>query len=369
MEIDNKISHSQVALLAYGSAMGNIVYTFPQSAQISGSAFWVATFLGVLINVPFAIWILFLGSYKRDGTMFDLLEAGLGKTICKFVIVVYFFLNVAVTMGMLNMFAGAIKAFFLPRTPAFVIILLIVLMCAIFANSGLKYFVRFIAILPVLAMANYFIGFSLSFFKDFKIENVIPVFDTTFPLFIKSMLFTAGNTAESLFIFMILVEYIPQTAKHYLAVIKGYFAWAVILAVAIMIMEGIVSRELISGVSAAGITVSSIILVSRFLSGLEIFILFTYQYFVVLKTAITLYCCWTSAKKLFGVSNGKPLLIISALTVFASSSWLNSFNKGYFFSIFLGNYVIVPFVVLVLFLCSVSALIVRSRDRDRNMAK
>lgn len=363
MEVENKISHSQVALLACGSAMGNIVYTFPQAAQISGRAFWVATFFGVLINVPFAFWILFLGSYKRDGTMFDLLEEGLGKPICKLVIVAYFLLNVAVGIGMLNMFAGAIKVFFLPRTPAYVIILLIVAMCTIFAKSGLKYFVRLIAILPVLAMTNYYIGFSLSFFKEFKIENVIPVFDTTLPLFIKAMLFTAGNTAESLFIFMILVKNIPQSAKHYLSVAKGYFAWAVILAVAIMIMEGIVSQYLMPGVAAAGITVSSIILASTFLSGLEVFILFTYQYFVMLKTVTTLYCCWTSARKLFNVPKGKPLLILSALILAVSSSWLNSFNKGYFFSVFLGDYVIAPFVGFVLLLCSVSAVIVKNRDR------
>ena len=364
MEANGKISRGQVALLAFGSAMGNIVYTFPQSAQISGSAFWVASFLGVLINVPFAILILFLGSYKKDGTMFDLMEAGIGKAVCKFVIVLYFFINIAVSICMLNMFAGAVKILFLPRTPAFIIIMLVVLMCTIFANSGLKYFVRLIAILPVIAVANYFLGFSLSFFKEFRIENVIPIFDTTVPLFIKAVLFTAGNTAESLFIFMILVGNIPQTAKHYFAVIKGYFALAAVLGVAIMIMEGIVSQSLIPGISAAGITVSSVILVSRFLSGLEIFILFTYQCFAMMKTAVALFCCWTSAKKFFNVPKGKPLLIISALILFASASCLNSFNKGYFFSIYLGNYVIVPFVVVVLLLCSVSAHVIKSRDRN-----
>jgi len=362
MEIEGKISRSQAASLTGASAMGNIVYTFTMVAAVAGRSFWVAVMIGVLLNIPFALWILLLGSYKQGGTIFDLLEDGLGKWICRCIIIIYFLLNIAISVCMLNMFAGVIKVFFLPRTPTIYIIFIIVLMCTIFTNSGIKYFGRLVASLSVLALANFFIGFSLSLFVGFKMEYVTPVFDTTYAQFAKGVMIATGNSAECLLFLMVLVSSTPQTSKHYLSVIKGLAIWSIILSAAIVILEGNVGDELLSSVMGAGITVASTIGIGTFIRGLEIFILMTYQYFAILKTTIYLYCCWTAAKKFFNVPRGKPLLIISAIAVFAVSTWVNSYNKGYFFAVYLGNYVIMPFVIITLLLGTLSVLIKKKRN-------
>ena len=362
MEIEGKVSHSQAAFLTYGSAMGSFVYTFTMVATVAGRSFWVAILIGILLNIPFAIWILLLGSYKQGGTLFDLLEDGLGKWVCKCIIVIYFLLNIALSVCMLNMFTVTVKMFFLPRTPAFFIILLIVLMCTIFTNSGIKYFGRLIAILCVLSSANYFIGFSLTLFSGFKPEYITPIFDTSFTQFAKGVLITTGSNAECLLFLMVMVSSTPQTSKHYLSVAKALVVWSILASAAIFIMEGNIGHELLSGIEGAGIAVSGIFEIVAFVRGLEIFILMSYQYFAVIKTTIYLYSCWTSAKKFFNVPLGKPLLIISAIAIFAVSAWINSYNIGYFVAVFLGNYIILPFVILVLLLGTLSVIIKKKRN-------
>jgi spore germination protein KB len=362
MEIEGKLSHSQTACVTYGSAMGNIIYTFTAVTAVTGRPFWVAVLIGVLLNIPLAIWILFLGSYKKNGTLFDLLKDGLGKWVCKGMIVLYILINIAVSVCMLNMFGATVKTFFLPRTPIFVIILFTVFMCTIFANSGLKYLGRLISLLCVLATLNYFIGFSVSFVNEFRIEYVTPIFDASYAQFVQGMMLATGLSAECLLFLMLIIGSIPQTQKHYLSVIKGLFFWSIILSSAILIMEGNVGRELLSNVTGAGITIASIIQIGSFVRGLEIFILMTYQYIAALKITIYLYSCWEGAKNLFDVKRGRPILILTALAVFIASSLMNSYSSGYSLSVFLGSYVILPFVFLILLLGTISVFIIKSRN-------
>ena len=203
MDNEGKITHGQAAFLSYASAAGNIVFTFTFATSIIGRAFWVAVLIGALMNIPFALWILYLGKSQQGGTIFDILETGLGKVVCKIIIVMYLLLNIAIAVCMLNMFSGMIKLYFLQFTPTFAIMLFIVLICTIFANSGIQNFARLVEILGLLFTVNYFFGFFLSFFKTFKMEYVVPVFDTSSIQFAKGIMISAGTCGESLMFLMI----------------------------------------------------------------------------------------------------------------------------------------------------------------------
>ena len=314
------------------------------------------------LNIPFAVWILLLGSYKQGGTLFDLLEKGLGKLGCKGILVLYILLNIAVSVCMLNMFAGSVKVLLLPLTPAFVTMLFIVIICAVFANSGIQYFGRLIALLCVLTTVNYYTGYSLSFIKDFKMEYITPIFDASYSQFVKGILLATGLSAECLLFLMVMIGSMPQTQKHYLGVVKGLFIWSIVLSAAILLKEGNIGNELLLQMAEAGISVACIEEVKTYVRGLEIYVLMAYQYMAIMKTTMSLYNCWASAKKLFNVQQGKPLLILSALSVFGASAWMNSYNTGYFFSVFLGSYVILPFVLIILLLCTISVLIIKNRN-------
>ena len=362
MENEGKLTHGQTAFFVYGSAAGNIVYTFTWVTYVVGRPFWIATLIGVLLDIPFAIWILYLGSNKKNGTIFDILQDGLGKIVSKAVILIYLAINIASSVCMLNMFTGTVKVYFLHLTPSFVIMFIIVLICAVFVDSGIQNFAKLIEILAALFMVNYFLGFALSFVNLFDIQNITPVFDSSYGKFFSGVMLTAGSNAECLLLLMVTVESTPQTTKHYLSVVKGLFFWSILLSFAIFIMEGDVSQELLSRVAQAGITVGSIIQIGDFVRGLEIPILITYQFFAVVKTMMFLYCCLVSVKQLINVNKGRLLIIPVSLLILIPSVWINSFNTGYFLAVFLGYYIILPFSVIVLLLASVSTAITKQRN-------
>lgn len=362
MENEAKLSSGQTALLVYGSAAGNIVYTFTWVTNVVGRPFWLATLIGVLLNIPFAIWILYLGSYKQNATIFDILQDGLGKIVSKIIILIYLAINIVSAVCMLNMFTGTVNVYFLQLTPPYIIMLIIIILCIMFVFSGSQTFALLMEILAALFMVNYFLGFGLSFVNLFKIENIFPVFDTTFKRFFEGVMITFGSNAECLLLLMVTVGLTPQNKKHYYSVMKGLFAWSVLLSFAIFIMEGDVSEEMLSRVASAGITVVRIIKIGEFVRGLEIPILITYQFFAVVKVTMFLYTSWVSAKQLFNAKKGRFLIILIALLIFIPSIWVNSFNTGYFLAVFLGTYIILPFSIFVLLLASISVAIIKQRN-------
>ncbi|MPM05331.1 hypothetical protein SDC9_51619 [bioreactor metagenome] len=362
MNNQGKLTHGQTACLTYASAVGNIVYSFTFVTSIAGRASWVAVLIGVLLNIPFAMWILSLAKSLPGKTIFDLLETGLGKFVCKLIILFYLLVNVAIAVCMMNMSTGMIRVFFLPETPTLIIMLFFVFLCTIFVRSGIFTLGRLIQVLVVLYTLNFFLGYSVSFIKTFKLEYVLPIFDTSVLSFAKGVIITAGTVAESLMFLMLMVGSISHTAKQHRSVKRGIFIWSLVLSFAIIIMEGDMGHEMLYRVAQAGVTVARIIEINSFVRGLEILILMTYQYLAIAKITIYIYCNDESLIKLFNIKKGWLPLTAAALLIFAPSVWINSLNAGYYFSVFLGSYVILPFVLLVLILASVSALRIRKRN-------
>jgi hypothetical protein len=255
------------------------------------------------------------------------------------------------------MFTGTIRVLFLQNTPSFFIMLFIIAMCTLFNNSGIKNIARLVEILALLATANYFFGFFLSFFKLFKMEYVTPIFDTTGLQFAKGVMITLGTNAECLLLLFVIIGSVPSAQKEYMSVIKGLVIWSLVLSFAILIMEGDIGHELLSRVAQAGITVARVIQIKSFIRGLEILLLMTYQYITLFKTTLFIYSCSAASNKLFNLKNSRILLILSAALIFSVSIFINSNNVGYYFSIFLGSYIILPFVILVLILASIGVII------------
>jgi hypothetical protein len=222
---------------------------------------------------------------------------------------------------------------------------------------------RLLQILSLLFTLNYFFGFFFSFFKLFKLEYVVPVLDASGMQFINGVIITAGTIAENLLFLMIIAGSIPQDKKRYLSAVKGLAMWSFILSFAIVIMEGDIGHEMLAHVAQAGITVSRVIQIGNFIRGLEILVLMTYQYLAIMKTTIVIYSCYESSLKFFNKQKSKTLLIISAVLIFAIAMYTNSLNNGYFLSVRLGYYVILPFAVFVLILTSISVLINKYKSK------
>jgi spore germination protein (amino acid permease) len=352
-----KLTREQVIFLSFIGIIGNIVYSHTWIDNNTDRSAWVASLLGILLVIPFAVWIFYLGKFYPEGTIFDILEMGIGKLPARAISLIYIFINIAVAVAQLNMFTEMLNVFFLQYTPPWAIMLFLTIIGAIFVNGGIRNFARLVETLAVLGSINYFVSFIFAFPRFFHIEYVIPIFDTSFTGFLKGTLFMAGGASECLLLLMVIVRYIPDPEKHYMWVAKGIALSAVIFSSAILVIIAMMSPELAKRIAFGGVNAARLIKIGEFIQGMEIFIFVTYQFIAIGKITMCMYCSWTSTKKIF--NNKKPLLqlIITVFMVLIPSLWLISYNKAYLLAVVLANYIILPFSILILLLASICIFI------------
>ncbi len=352
-----KLTREQVLFLTFIGIIGNIVYIHTWMDDSTDRSAWLAAFVGILMLTPFLIWIFYLAKSYPESTILDILENGLGRLTSILICSIFIIINVALAVTHLNMFTEMLNVFFLPNTPPLVIMASMVFIGALLAGGRIRSFARLVEILAVVGALNYFIAFLLAIFKNFHIEYIIPIFDTSLLGFVKGTLFMASGSADCLLLFMILVRFVPHPAKHYMWVVKGVVMSSLIFTFAIFIIIAMMSPELAKRIAFGGVNAAKLIKIGNFIQGMEAFIFITYQFIAIGKITTCLYCAWTASKKIF--CNKKPLLhmVIMSLLILIPSVWLSSYNKAYFLAVFFANYIILPFSILVLLLASLSVMI------------
>lgn len=352
-----KLTREQVVFLIFIGALGNIVFSHTWIDDEADRAAWVAAFSGILLVIPLAVWILFLGKKQPDRNVFDILEASLGRIPCAAVCILYIFLNIGLAVAMLNMFTQLLKSFFILFTPAWVTMLFLVFMSAMFVNGGLKSFARTAELLTALGILNYFVSFVPAFPGFVHLEYIWPIFDTTLSGFIKGALFMTGAAGECLLFLMAILAYIPNASKRYMWVAFSIGTCAFVFSSAILVIQAMMGPELAKRIAFGGVNAAKIIQVGDFLRGLEVFIFGTYQFLAIGKTTICLYCAWTAGKKmLHGWKPGIQLLVLACI-ILGASLWLNSYNEAYRLAVLLDGYVILPFSLFVLLLTSAGVFV------------
>ncbi|MGE5328686.1 MAG: GerAB/ArcD/ProY family transporter [Deltaproteobacteria bacterium] len=357
-----KISREQIILLIVGAAGGAYTYNFTWIIPSGGRAVSIIGLLSIVPIIPLVFWLLSLRKDRPEDTIFEIIESGLGKVTSKSIIIIYYFITMISIIILMNLFTQTVKIYFLQYTPAWILMLLIIIMCYMFVNSGIKIFVMFCEIIIVLATIDFHAGFALAFVKQFKIENFIPLFDITLSGFLKSIIFIMGNLSEVLMMFMLLINVMPDSKKCLTWIVKGLILWAVIYAAAGVIFIGIIGVEQLARVSGTGVAVAKVIQIGDFIRGLEVFIFVVYVNQAIAKLCIFLYSMQQAGLRLIGKSKSKIHLIIAAILVFIGSIIMNSYVTAYFVSVFLYTYILLPFSIFVLILGSLG-LAISNRKR------
>lgn len=360
-------SREQASLMVFACGFGNIVFTFNWMVSVTGKPFWIAVLIGTLLNIPLGIWIFRLGKGFQGLNVFEIIEKSFGRIICGIVVLLYVSLNLAAIVCMINLFTGSVRVYFLETTPSWFIMLLIVAMCTLFANSGIKTFGWLIELLIVFSVINFFSGFSLSIVKEFKLEHITPIFDTTPSGFAKGVLFAAGGAGEGLLFLMTMVSSVTDPHKHYRWVVKGFAACSLVLALEKLIMLGDVGSGVLSRTGHGGVTISRILYMGQFIRGMEVFILMNYQYIIVTRIVMTLSSCRQAVNAVLHIRKRSwILLLVIALLMFIFSVYMDSSNTAYYLAVFLEFYIILPFVAFVLVVASIAAVI---KKRGKKLAE
>jgi spore germination protein KB len=358
----NNFTREQVLFLTFVAGCGNMAYTFTWATYLSGRSSWLAVAIGILLTIPFYLCIAYICSKYPGCTIFDIIETGLGKVIGLILFIIYSTINIVLSVSMINMFTGAVKMYFLQLTPVWIIMLFLIFMGALFVNNSTLLFGRTVELLTIWYIINYFAGFSLSFVKGFRMENITPIFDTSLLNFSEGVFFSLGAASEILILSMVMVSHIPDPYKHKRWVIRGICLWSFILALAVFLMQGILGYELLLRTSSAGIGVSRIIFLGDFIRGLEVFILATYQVMLILKISAYLYAIWIPIKKRINIKYSSFILLIIVLLMLIPSVMLNSYNNAYFLSVYVSYFILIPFIAIVLLFAFLSFLILKKKS-------
>lgn len=348
------LTREEVLLITFMGVIGNVVYIHTWIDDETDRSAWFAGMVGILLIIPLAVIILFLGKFKPKGTLINIIEDGLGKIPAALICLAYFSIVVLIASTHLTMFTSLINTFFLPLTPAWAVMGSLVIMAFIISSGKLQNFAHFMEVLAVLGILNYFMTFMFCFQKNFHTEYIYPIFDTTIYGFIKGCLFISGTSSETLLILMILVRSIPEPNKHLNWVVKGIALASVVFPLAIFIIVAIMSPELAKRIAFGGVNAARLIEVSKYIQGLEVFILIAYQLIAIAELSMCLYCAWTAVKDLCNNKMPKILLTIAAVSILVFALWIRSYSKAYSIAVFAANYVILPFSLLVIILSAVS---------------
>lgn len=359
----DRFTREQVILLTYTSGCGTMAYTFTWVAYLSERSGWVVLFVGIPIVIPFAMGILYLCRNHNGCTIFDIIEKGFGKYVYILIVSIYSLIVIVSAIAMLNMFTGVVKIYFLQFTPVWLIMSFIVLIAILFVNKRTLLFGRVIELLTVWYTLNFFTGFSLAFAREFKFENITPIFDVTLAKFGIGVFFSLGAVSEILLLIMVMAKDIGEPFKHRRWVVKGVMIWAFILSLAQFIMQGMTGYELLSRNYTAGIGISRIIYIGDFVRGLEIFILATYDLIAIVKISVSLYEIWIPIKKLFNEKYSTILLYLIGVLILLPSIWFNSASNAFFLSIFMSFLIFLPFSIIVMLIGCLSLFIIRKRCR------
>ncbi|HEX3032727.1 MAG TPA: GerAB/ArcD/ProY family transporter [Bacillota bacterium] len=361
MQENIKLNREQVIFLCLLGVVGNVVYIHTWIDDFTDRSAWVAAMLGVLALIPLAIWLLFLGKFYPQQDLFTILEKGWGKLISKTLGLIFILINIAIAVAQLNMFTAMINAFFLQFTPPRIIMFTMTVVCVILISAGIQVFGRLTEVVAVLGVINFFLAFIFAFPGSVHPEYVFPIFDTSWPGFLKGTAFIAGATAEGLLALMIIVRYIPDPGKHYGWVVKGMVMGGTIITSAVLIIIAIMSPELAKRVAFGGVNAANLLQVGGFIQGLEVFLFGSYQIIALGKISLCMYCIWISLNNIITTKWPLLQLAIIALMILVPSVWLTSYIKAYFLAVFMGTYVLLPYSILILLLASASIVIQKIR--------
>jgi len=359
MQKNMQITREQFVGFTFIGIIGNVVYVHTMIDVLVDRAAWLAGLLGISLLFPFVLWILYIAKTFPGGTLFDILEKGVGKFLCFLISIVYILINISIAATHLNMFTQMLNVFFLPNTPTYIIMLFLILIAVLIVKSEITTIGRLVEILVLMALTFYVSCFLFSF-KELHFKYIYPIFDTSFLEFVEGCIFITGVTSEYLLLLMVLVGFIPAPHTCYKWAIVGIYSSAVIFSLATLIIIAMLSPELAARIAFGGVNAAKRIQIGRFIQGLELFVYVTYQFIAIGKVCLCLYCAWASAKKIFKCKKERVLIFIMAMLIFIPSLWLNSYNKAYFLAVKL-SYIILPFSILVLILASISSAVIKNK--------
>lgn len=348
-----KISSLQLVYLSFASAYGGVVFYHSYNTSLSGRTAWIAELLCGFLIIPFALWILKIGTIFPGKNIFNILEMLGGKIISTIFSIFYIAYNILLSVLLLRLMLGLIKSLVLHSTPIWATAFILVVMSSLIADSGVEVLARLSASLEVILLGILFFGLTMGLVSKFDISNILPIIDCDFSSFLHTMYMAGGGHSECILFMLIVVENLHSPSQNYKVLTKGLLISVVLMPGSVsFLLSATISPEEASKIAFAGINVAYAISMGKFIQGLEVFVVTTYVLITIMKLSGNFYTTWVASEQIFKKESRLILIIISAITLIGALR-IPSVNEAFDWYILSIKYFAFPFYIAVLGLVSI----------------
>lgn len=315
-----KVSNRQLTLTLMLSVVlsTSVLYVPSITASAAGRDGWISVLvLSSLYGLLVALVILKLVRRFPDKTIIDYAPLILGTILGKLLGGLYVLVFIHICSAVVREFGDFLLSAFMPETPIIVFIMVLLILAAWCAKSGIEVICRtndFIFIMFILSV----IAILIFVIKDADFANLLPVMENGIKPVIKGALTPSAWRGE-IFILLMLYPYIDYQEKT-----AGYLYMAVILMTLILLPATAITTAVFDNITPyldfPFFSLARIISISNFFQRIEGIILIMWVAGVTVKVAAFYYISALGTAQLLGLDDFKPValplgLIIAALSV------------------------------------------------------
>ncbi|MFJ7470258.1 endospore germination permease [Peribacillus frigoritolerans] len=181
---ESKISQFQLFFIILQTQIGIELITLPYEVfKISKVDAWISILLiGLFVQINIVlIWLL----YRRfpSLTIFEMMSEVVGRHLAfflKFAYIVYFF---SIATLVILLFGRMVNIWILPRTPIWILVLIMIVVCVLCAKENLRVMARFYVVVSALLIV--FIVLITSFVKNADYLHILPIGQSGLPVILK----------------------------------------------------------------------------------------------------------------------------------------------------------------------------------------
>jgi len=307
------INRSQLWLLIVNFEIGSALFFTPSVvANITKQDGWISFLLAILFGTFIILIVVQLAKYYPSLTLIDISQIVLGKTIGKFIGILYIFFFLYLSSLLLFEVSNMIQISLLRATPTIVLTLLISILIYMSTTKGIEVIARSNEFFTPIA----FIGFWLTLFlaiPQMEWKNLLPVFSVDMKTIVKGSLNIQGLTYFEIAVFLMIIPFLNQQKNlTKIMVSGGIFAGLTLLVI-------FLSSILVLGSQFAGLSIfspiglASTINIADFLTRLETLLTMTYVITLFTKMIVSFYSGVIATAQIFDLGDYRPLILPSLI--------------------------------------------------------
>ena len=321
---NDRISNYQLAMVIITTSIGIGIFSLPSDVvQYAGTDSWLIVLLSGLLNAVIAMLMVKLCAMFPQKSFPEYSRIILGKFLGNLVTAIFALLSIYSAGLVLRSFTEILNLFIMFRTPAIVIMVTFMLVCAYLVKGGVEVIGRFLEIIFLLLFLPFGILILLGL-RQADMTNLLPIlyhFPQNMTHIVPMILFSLGGYQVTLYF----AAYLKNPAKAYRSVVLAVAFTALFTAFAVGACVAKFGTKLTAQMTwplihfIRGSNVTGIFMES--LDGVLI-LLWTFLVFTTIVT--NYYIASLSASKIFHINMQRKLVIpIGILIILAALSVQN----------------------------------------------